>query len=175
MRAATAAVEASEPAADDRLRLFDVHERRLFRLARRLSSSHDEAADLVQETFVRAIGSRSRLPQDEREQASWLVTTMVNLARDRSRRQSVRGRAASFFTVRDTSDPEPGYVARMTVQDALARLDARRRAVVVLHELEGESVAQIAALLGIATVTVRWHLAKARRELAQLLRCGDGA
>jgi len=172
MRATSAALDSDEVMADYRLRLFDVHERRLFRLARRLSSSHDEAADLVQETFVRAIGSRSRLPEDEGEQRAWLVTAMVNLARDRSRRQAVRVRAASSARV-ETSDPEIGYVAKIAVQDALERLAPRRRAVVVLHELEGESVARIAVLLGIASVTVRWHLSKARRELAQLLGCGD--
>jgi RNA polymerase sigma-70 factor (ECF subfamily) len=173
MRASTAALDVGEATADDRLRLFDVHERHLFRLARRLSSNHDDAADLVQETFVRAMGSRSPLPEDEGEQAAWLVTAMVNLARDRSRRQAVRVRAASSVSASGTSDLEAGYIAKMTVQDALGRLNARRRAVVVLHELEGEPIARIAALLGIASVTVRWHLAKGRRELAHLLGCGD--
>jgi RNA polymerase sigma-70 factor (ECF subfamily) len=65
-------------------------------------------------------------------------------------------------------------VAKITVEDALKRLGARRRAVVVLHELEGEPIARIAALLGIASVTVRWHLARGKRELARVLGCGDG-
>jgi RNA polymerase sigma-70 factor (ECF subfamily) len=172
MRATTAALEADEETEDCRLRLFDVHERRLFRLARRLSSSHDDATDLVQETFVRVLGSRTPPPVAEREQEAWLVTTMVNLARDRSRRHAVR-LAARIETRDDSGDPEGQYVARIAVQGALGQLDSRRRAVVVLHELEGLPVARIAELLGIAPVTVRWHLARARKELGALLGCGD--
>jgi RNA polymerase sigma-70 factor (ECF subfamily) len=171
MRAMLAALAVDADMEDNRIRLFDLHERRLFRLARRLSSSHDEATDLVQETFVRALGSRSPLPADEREQDSWLVTAMVNLARDRSRRQAVR--AARVEAPAEPGGPEAAYVARIAVQDALGRLDARRRAVVVLHELEGEPVARIAALLGVAPVTVRWHLARAKKELGLLLGHGE--
>ena len=54
-------------------------------------------------------------------------------------------------------------------RSALARLPARLRAVVVLHELEELPVAAVARLLGIAAVTVRWHLLAARRELAAAL------
>jgi RNA polymerase sigma-70 factor (ECF subfamily) len=173
MRAALAALDAGEDMEDNRLRLFDLHERRLFRLARRLSSSHDDATDLVQETFVRAFSSRSPLPADERDQDAWLVTAMVNLARDRSHRHAVGARAAQVEAPADPGEPEAAYVARLAVQDALGRLGARRRAVVVLHELEGEPVARIAAMLGVAPVTVRWHLARARKELGLLLGLGD--
>jgi RNA polymerase sigma-70 factor, ECF subfamily len=173
MRAALATLDAGAYMEDDRIRLFDLHERRLFRLARRLSSSHDDATDLVQETFVRAFSSRSPLPADERDQDAWLVTAMVNLARDRSRRGAVRARAARVEAPPVPGNPETGYVARMAVEEALGRLGARRRAVVILHELEGEPVARIAALLGLAPVTVRWHLARARKELGHLLGCGE--
>lgn len=40
---------------DALVRLFDDYHQRLFRLARRLSTNHDEARDLVQETFVRVL------------------------------------------------------------------------------------------------------------------------
>jgi RNA polymerase sigma-70 factor (ECF subfamily) len=173
MRATLAALDADEDMDDNRIQLFDLHEQRLFRLARRLSASHDEATDLLQETFVRALGSRSPLPADEREQDAWLVTAMVNVARDRSRRHAVRAHFARVETPADTNDPEAGYLARIAVQGALGRLDARRRAVVVLHELEGEPVARIATLLGVAPVTVRWHLARAKKELSLLLGHGE--
>jgi RNA polymerase sigma factor (sigma-70 family) len=165
-------LEAADVESDALVRLFDDHHQRLFRLARRLSSSHDEARDLLQETFVRVLRSSGALPHDETGRESWLTTTMVNLARDRGRRQTVRSRAAfegGRAAVQNPS-PEPGYLARIAVQDALARLDARRRAVVVLHYLEGESVERVGQLLRISPITVRWHLARARRELATVLR-----
>jgi DNA-directed RNA polymerase specialized sigma24 family protein len=55
------------------------------------------------------------------------------------------------------------------VHDALQRLAPRRRAIVVLYELEGSAVADIARLLGVTAVTVRWHLSVARREMARAL------
>jgi RNA polymerase sigma factor (sigma-70 family) len=64
---------------------------------------------------------------------------------------------------------EPAVIARTAVWSALDRLHPRRRAVVVLHEIDGMSVAAVAALLGIAAVTVRWHLSRARRELRRIL------
>jgi RNA polymerase sigma-70 factor (ECF subfamily) len=149
--------------------LFDAHHLRLFRLARRLSSSHDEARDLVQETFVRALRSKARLPSDRQEQEAWLVTTLVNLARDRGRRAAVRVRNAAEVRPQSNGSPEAGYVAKIAVERALERLDPRRRAVILLHELDGEPVKRIAALLGIAPVTVRWHLARARKQLAAML------
>jgi DNA-directed RNA polymerase specialized sigma24 family protein len=42
----------------------------------------------------------------------------------------------------------------------------------VLHEIEGMPAREVARLLGIAEVTVRWHLLAARRELASLLLAG---
>ena len=64
---------------------------------------------------------------------------------------------------------EEALVARATVQTALSRLSPRRRAVTVLHEIDGMPVREVARLLGITEVTVRWHLLAARRELAGLL------
>jgi DNA-directed RNA polymerase specialized sigma24 family protein len=52
------------------------------------------------------------------------------------------------------------------------RLDAapsRRRAVVVMYELEGLAVPAIAVLLGVSAITVRWHLSMGRRDLIRAL------
>ena len=52
---------------------------------------------------------------------------------------------------------------------ALDLLPARRRAILVLSELEGTPVPEIGRLLGVTPVTVRWHLMRARREMARVL------
>jgi RNA polymerase sigma-70 factor (ECF subfamily) len=157
--------------ATDRLgRLFDAHHERLFRLARRLSSDREEAQDLVQEAFLRAARQPGAVPEGEKPEEAWLVRTLVNLCRDRFRRLGVRRQAAESLRREAVSHhPEDAAVARATVQAALARLSPRRRAVVVLHELEGVAVREVARLLGVAEVTVRWHLLAAHRDLATLL------
>jgi RNA polymerase sigma-70 factor (ECF subfamily) len=150
--------------------LFDAHYLRLYRLARRLSGDAEEARDLVQQAFLRAARRPHRLPEEAARREAWLVRALVNLCRDRWRRLRVRREAAdSLPTPARSSDPEVRAVARATVQRALARLSPRRRAVIVLHELEGRDTGEIAPLLGVARVTVRWHLNAARKELRAML------
>jgi len=164
------------PAAHERLgRLFDLHHHRLFVLGLRLARDREEARDLVQETFLRAARNPRSIPEGEPGGEAWLVRTLVNLGRDRWRRRDVRARARSVLQpVAETGDPAAAAVARATVRSALDRLSPRRRAVIVLHELEGHGAREVARLLGIAEVTVRWHLLAARRDLARVLLAADG-
>ena len=150
--------------------LFDRHHRRLHRLGLRLLGDAEEARDLVQETFLRAARAFADVPAEEPAAEAWLVRVAVNLCRDRYRRRLVRRQHAAAMPREVAASDELGpRLARWTVQAALLALPPRRRAVVVLHEIEGRSAAEVAALLGCRPVTVRWHLALARRELARLL------
>jgi len=162
----------SKPPAADLADQFVAHGRRLLRLAMRLTDGdRADAEDLVQETFLRAARRLRPLPVEPSAAEAWLVRVLVNLTRDRFRRLRVR-RAASppdAASVAGAGDPESRALARHEVRRALARLPARRRAVVVLHELEELDSATIARLLGIARVTVRWHLAAGRAQLAREL------
>jgi RNA polymerase sigma factor (sigma-70 family) len=72
----------------------------------------------------------------------------------------------------DTTSPEPALLAKAMVQRALGRLAPRRRAILVLYELDGIPIRDIAAMLGVSAVTVRWHLSIGRRELAKVLGAG---
>jgi RNA polymerase sigma-70 factor (ECF subfamily) len=182
---ATANHEAHAPA--DRLgTLFDAHHQRLYRLARRLSGSADEARDLVQETFLRAARAAGALPWGASAEESWLVRVLVNLCRDRWRQKKTRERlllrqgygglverSPQMPPAAESVNPEAALLARSIVWRALERLDPRRRAVVVMYELEGTPIDVIARMLGVTQVTVRWHLSKGRRELAVAIR-GEG-
>jgi len=160
----------AEPSSTERLgRLFDLHHRRLYGLARRLSRDAEEARDLVQESFFRAARRAGSIPPTEGGAEAWLVRTLVNLCRDKSRRDAVRRRAAETMLAdpgEAPPSPEGALVARAAIRAALLRLPARRRAAVVLHELEGLPVKEVARVLGVARVTVRWHLMAARKDLA---------
>ncbi len=168
---ATADRPAPEPGA--RLgTLFDLHHQRLYRLARRLCRSAEDARDLVQETFLRAARHAASVPDGAPHEEAWLVRVMVNLARDRWRQQAVRARGVSEIVNRapDPCDTESSLLARSIIWQALQRLPPRRRAILILYELEGTTIAAIARLLGVTAVTVRWHLSIGRRELAAAVK-----
>jgi len=158
----------SEPA--ERLgRLFDAHHDRLYRLARRMSSSADAARDAVQDTFLRAARSPHLVPDGMPHEEAWLVRVLVNVCRDEWRKRDVRRRAAFQFSPDREANSEAALIAKTTVQQALQALPPRRRAILVMYELEGTTIPAIAALLWIRAVTVRWHLSVGRSELARLI------
>jgi RNA polymerase sigma-70 factor (ECF subfamily) len=155
----------------DRLEsLFDAHADRLYRLARRLVPNKDDALDLVQDTFLKAARASTEPPTAPAQQEAWLVRILVNLRRDQWRRAAVRRRSAHHIRPGSPRHPEQAYLLQVSVWQALDHLAPRRRTILVLHEIEGVPVPAIASLLGISAITVRWHLARARREVAQRIR-----
>jgi RNA polymerase sigma factor (sigma-70 family) len=154
--------------------LFDTHYDRLYRLARRLAANSDDALDLVQETFLRAARSPESIPADNASEEAWLVRVLINIRRDQWRRVGVRNRHTRGIEAADSDrtlqTPESLLISKNTIWSAMDSLPPRRRAIVVLHELDGTSIGDIASLLGISTITVRWHLSGGRRDLARILK-----
>jgi RNA polymerase sigma factor (sigma-70 family) len=173
---ASALPEVPVGSAVDRLAsLFDVHYARLYGLARRLAPSKDDALDLVQETFLKAAQFPKSIPFGGAKEEAWLVRVLINIRRDQWRRASTRNRhdrtAIEDRRVATTGgDAEGALIARNTIWQALDALAPRRRAIVVMVELEGLGIPAIASLLGISAVTVRWHLSRGRRDLTGALK-----
>ena len=150
--------------------LFDTHEARLYRLARRLTASPEEAEDLLQDTFLKTAQALGSVPVGHSSEEAWLTRVLVNTRRDQWRRHGVRRRAAPLLQPTATrGSQESALIAKDAVWSALDSLTPRRRAIVVLAELDGLPPAAIASLLGVAVMTVRWHLSLGRRELRRLL------
>src|ERR1039458_8723595 len=120
--------------------LFDAHHNRLYRLARRLAPSADDALDLVQETFLKAARFPKSIPVGAANEEAWLARVLINIRRDQWRKISLRDRhqrsafGASNFASRG-SDTETALIARDAVWQALNVLSPRRRAIVVMYEL----------------------------------------
>jgi RNA polymerase sigma-70 factor (ECF subfamily) len=172
--AVPAAIDQERPQQDHAARiaaLFDAHHPRLFRLARRLARPPDDPSDLVQETFLRAARAPHRVPYGAASEEAWLVRVLINLCRDSWRHAAVRTRAVieRRTPAAEAVDPESGILAHTMVWQALDVLQPRRRAILVLYEIEGTAIPKIANLLGITPVTVRWHLMMGRREMARIL------
>jgi len=161
----------ARPDTTERLgQLFDTHQGRLYSLARRMTRSVDEARDAVQETFLRAARSPHSIPWGMPHEEAWLVRVLINICRDGWRKQAVRSRVPAAAPPEvDHRSAESELVARTTIWRALDTLPPRRRAILVMYEIEGAAIPAIAKLLGIRAVTVRWHLSVGRRELARVI------
>jgi RNA polymerase sigma factor (sigma-70 family) len=169
-------MNSASDSADRLTALFDTHYSRLYRLARRLVPTADDALDLVQETFLRAARSPLAVPVGIRNEEAWLVRVLINIRRDQWRHGAVHDRfiqntktggVENAGTVRD---PEPAMIARSTIWKALDLLPPRRRAAIVMYELEELEIPSIASLLGVSSITIRWHLSRGRRELARIIK-----
>ena len=143
--------------------------------ARRFCKSPDDARDLLQDTFERAL--RTGIPSDVRSPAAWLTRLMHNLFIDRCRATSRRpthehlDEDRGAVTQMEPDAPEPAW-ASMTAEDikaALAELDSVYREVYELHTLGHLSYQQIATKLGIQPVTVGTRLTRARNKLREIL------
>ena len=175
----TPTVTSARPAPRDTFALLlREHEPVLFALARRQCGSAQDAQDLVQDTFERALRNLHTLRPDANVRA-WLVTLQHHLFIDRCRRLKRDGGAhvnaeeaevEARFAV-PAPEPEPAWasVTETQVQDALQTLNADFRAVYQLHALEGRSYQEIAEILKIAKATVGTRLIRARQKLKRLL------
>lgn len=139
------------------------------------------AADLTQQTFVRAWESLHRLRQAGAFRG-WLHRIAANLVRDevKSGRARLEVQASELGDEGALErvvalDPGPeGSVLhgelRRQVWQALETLPAEQRAAVVMHHLEHLPVTEIAAALGVRPGTVMSRLARARETLRERLR-----
>jgi len=170
-RATIQRVKRGDAAAYDQL--VRGHLARAFAIANRLVGNREDAEDVVQDAFIRAL-RYIRGFDEEQPFAPWLNRLVVNTALDAVTR---RAREATDPECRDAASPLASpHVAleRQEVRDrfaaALAQLPARQRLILERFEVDGLSTAEIAAELGIARETVRWHLHQARHALRAPLR-----
>jgi RNA polymerase sigma-70 factor (ECF subfamily) len=68
-------------------------------------------------------------------------------------------------------EPQTGSITQMDValKESLARLPETQRAIITMFYFEDRSVAEVAAMIGLPEGTVKSHLHRARRALAEIL------
>jgi RNA polymerase sigma-70 factor, ECF subfamily len=147
--------------------LVDRHQHRLFTLAARLLGSPDEAADAVQEAFIRAWLGLSSFRQGARF-STWLYRICLNAVHD----QRTKRPTAPLDEVAEPVDPRDQFATHElsgALQQALAALEEEFRGAVVLYDVLGRSYAEIAELTGVAEGTVKSRIFRGRKRLAELL------
>ncbi len=148
------------------------HEPVLMGIARRLCGNEADAADLVHDTYERALRAWDRY-SDRGNPRSWMVAILNNLFIDRCRKHRRTPRTEAIEDV-EVASPEPvappawAHVTDAQLTAALATLGEDFRQVYLLHA-QGKSYDEIAAQLGIAKPTVGTRLIRARNKLKDAL------
>jgi RNA polymerase sigma-70 factor, ECF subfamily len=154
----------------------------VFRVARHLASSRDEAEDLVQETYARAFRSwRSYTPGTNLR--AWLLRILTNLNIDRGRRsqrtpQTMPLEANDYYLYDKLAEADGGasdedrVVERLSQDDIVSALSAVPhdfRDVIVLVDIGDFSYQDAAQILDIPIGTVMSRLHRGRRILKREL------
>jgi RNA polymerase sigma-70 factor (ECF subfamily) len=154
------------------------HQDELYTMALRLLGTPNDAADVVQETFLRAY---VKLPELRGATVrAWLFRVALNCAHDVQRRVTrkpadpLEDASGNIIDLPDPGlGPEASALARerMTVvRDALQKLPADFRAAVILRDVNELSYDEMSDALRIPIGTVKSRLSRARTMLAATLR-----
>ena len=143
-------------------------------VARRLMQDPDDADDLVQDAFLRALEKIGTFDL-ERAFEPWFMRLLVNLGLDLRRKRSVWRTEAHDPEAFAGGGPGPDRDVERTelqraLHEALEKLPPRQRMIVSLFEIDGLTTEEVASMLSVSQVTVRWHLHQARRTLRELLQ-----
>lgn len=147
---------------------------RIFGLACTYVTDRDEAADLAQEIFVRLFETRRKWAPPG-EFMPWMFQLARNRAIDFLRRRKVRRPAVAVpvdevpMLVDQGEGPEAQAIAgsrRERLRTALRRVSALSREILLLRDVQGLSVHETAAVLGVPAGTVKSRSNRARAELA---------
>jgi RNA polymerase sigma-70 factor (ECF subfamily) len=157
--------------------LFNKHRGALLRHVERLVSSREDAAELVQEAFLRVM----RHVQTSRFEAAaraYLFQTATNLARDHHRRQRFRAHQR-LDEIPEAALPEgcpsPDQAADSDqvlglLRDAIRELPPTTRAVFLKARMQDLGYAQIGRELGLSQRTVERRMAEAMEALCSRIR-----
>lgn len=157
---------------------------RLYRVARSIVQDDSEAEDVVQQAYVDAFESLAKFRGDS-SLATWLTRITLNEALGRLRRQrptvdiealdaesAGKSKVIPFPLMSPQTDPERAaaqYQIRQLIERAIDGLPEIFRVVFVMRDVEGLSIEETAAFLGLEAATVKTRLHRARQRLRRAL------
>lgn len=157
------------------------HLDRLYRLAFRLTGERDDAQDLVQEVMLKLYPQVDRLA-DIDDPGTWLGRVLFNQFVDSRRRTTTRrlylvdnSEYAENPDLARSESPDAeqqagGELTLQRIQAAVAQLNEDHRIIISLHDIEGYTLTEIAAITGVAHGTLKSRRQRARERLQELLQ-----
>ena len=136
----------------------------LVALARTIVGDVDLARDLVQEAAARAIAAR-RVPEDDPAYRAWMFRIVRNAAIDELRRLHSARASELPAPEADLWHFDDSRIAKITVEQGLAALEASQREIIAIIDIAGFSYAEAAGMLDIPIGTVMSRISRARTAL----------
>ena len=163
-------------------RVIDDNYSRIYNLLVWLVGDREAAADLTQDTFVRAYQAWPHF-RGESQVSTWLYRIAVNLAHNYIERRATERRVTAPMETPDEDAapvdiPDPGLGPEQTVTNEelgnliareLAALRPEHREIIVLRDIEGLSYQEIARVLGCSVQAVKSKLFRARSAMRKRL------
>ena len=156
---------------------------RVFGVAGGILRNREDVEDIAQQVFLKAYFSLKRF--DQRSAFStWLYKITVNECWDLMRKRKVRPlvyeselteeQAQMYLAAEGKTEPAPDVRERLETRQQLDRwlecLEERDRVMLVLKEVQGFTVEEIAEIMGINSNTVKVRLFRARQRIAERIR-----
>ena len=162
--------------------LVTEHEKGVYAIAQRMTGNAEDAADMAQETFIKAYNSLSSFRGDSKFSV-WLYRIATNVCldflRSRSRKPTVSlsvedddGEETQMDIADESQSPEQ-LLERGLTRDAVRRglksLSPEYRQILLLREIQGLSYEEIAEALALEVGTVKSRIFRARKRLCAFL------
>ncbi len=137
----------------------------VLRRCRRLLRNEEQALDAMQETFVRLVRNRDKLKADAPSSLLYCIATNVCLNALRSERgRPVAGGDELLEAIAGADDPEAAVDARHLLERVFAREEPSTRTMAVLHYVDGLTLEETAARVGLSVSGLRKRLARLRER-----------
>jgi len=159
------------------------HQSRVFAVAGGILRNREDVEDIAQQVFLKAYFSLKRFDQ-RAAFSTWLYKITLNECWDLLRKRKVRPlvlevdlseeQARQYQAAEEVADGRPDasdrLAARERVEQLLECLEERDRSMLVLKEVQGFSVEEIAEVLELNANTVKVRLFRARQRIAESVR-----
>jgi len=163
--------------------LVQRHQGRVFAVAGGILRNREDVEDIAQQAFLKAYFSLKRFDQ-RAAFSTWLYKITVNECWDFLRKKKVRPllleaelneeQARRFQAAEEVADARPDASEQLAAQERVGQLlgclEERDRTMLVLKEVQGFSVEEIAEVLELNVNTVKVRLFRARQRIAESVR-----
>ncbi len=160
--------------------LYESYHGRVYRVILRLVQNPSDAEDLTQETFLKV---QRNLPHVKRPESvpSWLYRIATNTALDFLRKSASRRPKGTVQLPMENAEAVPSdtrspstaldiTVSASCVRGNADQLPEQYRLVLVLHDLEGVELEQVAEVMGSSVGATKVRLHRARKRFAEICR-----